>query len=139
VAIEASFIPLAQEIPLDLAHESVVNILPVQSDMFLFKGAQQTNLTPAKGFEFTQRKFSVVAVVELPDGTIGSRDPFRQSEPYGQQVALVPLWGETEVPTGAKVVGAVELAGFAISAQDRETGQEYKLGYLPCERDFQGA
>ena len=128
VATEARFIPLAEEIPIDTAYDSV-SVQSVQPDMDFSKDARPKKLAPMLEFEFTQRKFTTVAVVALPEGTIRSRDAFKQAESYGPQIALIPLWGNTELPTGAKLAGVIELEGFAVSAQDGETGQEYTLGF----------
>lgn len=128
IATEAAFIPLAEEIPVDLTFDSFT-LQSVQRDIDFSKDARRKKLTSAEGFELTQRKFNMVAIIALPDGTIRSQDAFRQSEPYGSQIALMPLWGNTELPTGAKFVDVIELEGFSISAQDDETDQEYQLGY----------
>jgi hypothetical protein len=100
-----------------------------------FKDSKPADLNPAKGFEFVQKKFSTVAIVALSAGTIRSHDAFVQSESYGPQVALIPLWNEIELPTGAKLADVIECEGYVISAQDRETGQEYHLGYRFAAED----
>jgi hypothetical protein len=128
VASEALFIPLAEEIPLG-TYQTVANVLPVQTEMSFFNEAKPMNLKLMQGFEFIQTKFSRLAVIELPAGSIATQDPYEQPEPYGPQVALLPLWGETELPAGANFVGVIECEGHAISAQDNETGQTYRLGY----------
>ena len=128
VETEASFVPLAEDIALSF-NLSVARVLPVQPEMSFFKEAKPMNLKFAQGFEFIQTKFSRLAVIELPAGSIATQDPYEQPEPYGPQVALLPLWGETELPTGAKFVDLIECEGYAISAQDNETNQSYRLGY----------
>lgn len=125
---EALFVPLAEEIALGFNH-IVARVLPVQPEMSFFKEAKPMNLKVTQGFEFIQTKFSRLAVIELPAGSIATQDPYKQPEPYGPQVALLPIWGETDLPTGAKFVDLIECEGYAISAQDNETGQTYRLGY----------
>lgn len=128
VETEASFIPPSEDIALGFNH-SVAVVLPVQPEMSFFKEAKPMNLKFTQGFEFIQTKFSRLAVIELPAGSIATQDPYKQPEPYGPQVGLLPLWGETELPTGAKFVDLIECEGYAISAHDNETNQTYRLGY----------
>jgi hypothetical protein len=128
VATEALFIPLAGEIPLG-TYQTVANVLPVEPEMSFFKEAKPMNLKFIKGFEFIQTKFSRLGVIALPAGSVATQDPYEQPEPYGPQVALLPLWGETELPAGANFVDVIECEGHAISAQDNESGQTYRLGY----------
>lgn len=136
IATEATFIPLDTVVPVS-DKDSIVNILPVASEFDFAKDQKLTNfkavdlakLKAAKHFEFFQKKFRNVAIVELPAGTIHTRDPYRQPESYPSQVALIPVWGETTLPAGARLAGVIECEGYAISAQDEETGEEYFLGY----------
>ena len=133
VATEADFIPLADEVLL-ASQDTVASVISVQTDINFFKDVKPTKLQPAKGFEFSERKFSMCAVVSLPLMKVSSRDPFVATQTFQPQVALLPVWGEIELPQGAKYAGVLELEGYAIAAHDSETKQAYQLGYrFPTE------
>lgn len=129
VATEAEFIPLASDKVLLHGSETVASIIPTPFDLNFFKDMKPTKLQPTKGFEFSERKFSICAVVELPFTRVSSRDPFVPMQTYQPQVVLLPIWGEIELPEGARLAGVLDLEGYSVSAQDNETKQTYQLGY----------
>lgn len=128
IPTEAAFIPLADEVLLS-GQETVASIASVQTDINFFKDTKPTKLQPAKNFDFVERKFSMCAVVSLPLMKVSSRDPFVPPQSYSPQVALLPVWGELELPQGAKYAGVVECEGYVVSAHDTETQQTYQLGF----------
>lgn len=124
---ESSLIPL--DVPITLhSDESIVAVLSVQRESVQRERAEEQlpNLTAIdhaklkeyQRLEFVRKKFQIVAVVEHTPAESGAR-----------QIGLVPLREFTHLPAGAKLVGAIESPGYAVSAQDGETGQKYFLGY----------
>lgn len=128
ISAESDFVPLADQILLT-GQETVASVLSVQPDMNFFKDSKPTKIQPAKNLDFHEKRFAMCAVVELPFTRVFSRDPFGPSQTYQPQVVLFPMWGQIELPQNAKLAGVIECEGFAVSAHDKETNENYRLGY----------
>ena len=97
--------------------------------MDFVEDAQSDTLKNTENFKFKRQRFSRVALVALPDGVIRTEDPYRSSERYSAQLALIPLRGDTTLPVAAKYIATLNLSGYELSAQDGENEQTYRLGY----------
>src|SRR2546430_1874367 len=125
---EAEFIPLSNDFR-SYSPSDAVTLHETEATLDFVKDAKSDTLKNTQNFKFLRSRFSTVALVGLPDGVIRTEDPYRSSERYSAQLALIPLRGDTTLPVAAKYIATLNLSGYALSVQDGDTGQTFRLGF----------